>query len=668
MINFRTVAKTLLPVIFVLSVCLVKAETASYDDVQKVARNFMKRSFDRTDSIVEVVKFDTLDITTMYAFNFEKGGYVLVSGSYNADPILAYSNSDKFLPKDSINNEGVLEFLDDCKKIILGIEKSSDETRSVSDSESGRKWKEWFSEREKIYAMAEEEDILEVKDLLYDSLRGGNVKWNQNGCEGEKATYYDKNLEKWVVTNNPNNISYNIKMPPVENCKEHGYAGCIPVAIGQVMWKWKWPQFVSYNHIEKEGDKKIEKKYTSEYTWDSMPARLSVSSSIRNMNEISTLLRDCGYMLDADYYCSGTATRTSDVCDIMIRKNLIDYNCYGVIYTDSCTNRSWNDTKNTYSISDWTKLIVTELIAGRPVVVGSTYWITENMYNGHGFVVSGYQKKVDGYYFYINYGWSGHYDSYYNMDFTATPKDKGERYAYTKDKEAIIGISPKKENETGEHNIVAECHTSTISEEGIGKLSFYVKNSNSYIVKIKYKSKEIKSYRKNTVGIEVKYSDCKYKDIDVIISRTSGNIFKDGFIELWYGENVKLQNKCELLCDTISVPTEYEVTFINNYGQVETYNGIFVKPDSIITANEDNSIDGVISIYPNPTTGIFNVESYQDNIENILVSNITGMKIKEIDKIKATHFAINLFDFPAGCYFVTVKTENSSIVKKIIKK
>lgn len=108
MINFRTVAKTVLPVIFVLSVCLVKAETASYDDVQKVARNFMKRSFDRTDSIVEVVKFDTLGITTMYAFNFEKGGYVLVSGSYKADPILAYSESDIFLPKDSIDSEGVL--------------------------------------------------------------------------------------------------------------------------------------------------------------------------------------------------------------------------------------------------------------------------------------------------------------------------------------------------------------------------------------------------------------------------------------------------------------------------------------------------------------------------------------------------------------------------------
>lgn len=210
MYYFRTVAKVLLPIFFVLSVCLVKAETASYDDVQKVARNFMKRSFDRTDSIVEVVKFDTLDITTMYAFNFEKGGYVLVSGSYNADPILAYSNSDKFLPKDSIDNEGVLEFLGDCKKIILELEKTSDETRSVSDSESEIKWKEWFSEKEDtIFAMGNEDVILEVNDLLYDSLRGGSVKWDQYGCYGEEETY-DWKTQTWI-SNNINNIAYNEK-------------------------------------------------------------------------------------------------------------------------------------------------------------------------------------------------------------------------------------------------------------------------------------------------------------------------------------------------------------------------------------------------------------------------------------------------------------------------
>ena len=513
--------------------------------------------------------------------------------------------------------------------------------------------------------MAEEDEILEVNDLLYDSLRGGNVKWNQYGCEGVEDTYNSK-TQTWI-SNNINNIAYNVKMPPVQDCMEHGYAGCVPVAIGQVMWKWKWPQSVSYTHIEKEGDKKIEKKYTSEYTWDSMPARLSVSSSIRNMNEISTLLRDCGYMLNANYKERGTSAYVSDIFDKMIKQNLIGYNCYGIIYTDSCTNRSWNDIKNTYSISDWTKLIVTELIAGRPVVVGTTYRIEDVNY-GHAIVVSGFQKKADGYYFYINYGWSGHYDSYYNMDFTATPKNKGELYAYTKDKEVVIGISPKKVNENGEHNIVAECHTSTISEDGIGKLSFYVKNANSYIVKIKYKREQIITLIQQTIGNDVSYiRNVSY--IDSLIKRSAGNIFKDGHVELWYGENINLQNKCKSLNgDTISVPTEYEVTFINNYGQVETYNGIFVKSDSIITANEDNSIDGVISIYPNPTTGIFNVDSYRDNIEYISVSNITGMKIKEIDKIKATHFAINLFDFPAGCYFVTVKTENSSIVKKIIKK
>lgn len=664
MYYFRTVAKVLLPIFFVLSVCLVKAETASYDDVQKVARNFMKRSFDRTDSIVEVVKFDTLDITTMYAFNFEKGGYVLVSGSYNADPILAYSNSDKFLPKDSIDNEGVLEFLGDCKKIILELEKTSDETRSVSDSESEIKWKEWFSEKEDtIFAMGNEDVILEVNDLLYDSLRGGSVKWDQYGCYGEEETY-DWKTQTWI-SNNINNIAYNVKMPPVEDCMEHGYAGCVPVAIGQVMWKWKWPETVSYTHVEKDGD---EKKYTSVYNWDSMPSRLLPTSSIRSMNEISTLLRDCGYMLNANYYCGGTSAYTSYVCDKMIRNNLIDYNCYETIYTDSCTNRRRYDLGSIYSISEWTKLIVTELIAGRPVIVSSCYWVSEKRYDAHGFVVSGFQKNVDGYYFYINYGWSGHYDSYYNMDFTATPKNKGERYAFTNDKEAVIGISPRKGNEKGEHNIVAECHTSTISEDGKGKLSFYVKNANSYILKIKYKKEQIIILIQQSIGNDVPYiSEVSY--IDSLIKRSAGNIFKDGLVELWYGENINLQNKCKSLYgDTISVPTEYEVTFINNYGQVETYNGIFVKPDSIITANENNSIDDVISIYPNPTTGIINVDSYQDNIEYISVSNIIGMKIKEIDKIKATHIAINLFDFPAGCYFVTVKTENSSIVKKLIKK
>lgn len=662
---FRNLAKSILPLFFVLSVCLVKAETASYDDVQKVARNFMKRSFGRTDSIIEVVKFDTLNITTMYAFNFEKGGYVLVSGSYNADPILAYSKSETFLPKDSIKNNGIIEFLNDCKSIILCEERMLENTRAEGDSESEKKWNEWFSEKEQIPYYDFENSVLEVEDLLYDSLRGGSVKWNQEGCANESAVW-DWNLRKYI-SNNINNICYNAQIPAIEGCREHGYTGCVPVSLGQVMWKWKWPLAVSYTHNEVVEEEKFEKKYYSEYTWDSMPTRLEPTSTVRNMNEISTLLRDCGYMLNASYECRGTSANNSDIYNILIKKNLIGYNCYGIIYTSDCINRNLSNPGNIYSTSDWTNVVITELIAGRPVIVGGIYK-EGDFYYGHSYVVSGFQKKIDGYYLYINFGWSGYCDSYYNMDFANTPKNRGESYAFTNDKEAVIGLSPRKNNESGIHNINAYCSKATIDDKGKSKLSFYVENANSYIAKVKYTGKEVKASIREKVGDDYIYSRCQYSDKDIVIYRSVGNLFKDGIIELWYSEKAKLTYEYKTKCDSFSAPLEYEVSFLNNYGQVETYKGFFVEEDGEVTHNEIYLSEDNISISPNPSTGFYILDSYTEKILKITVSDISGKKLKVIDQIKSQQKSLDLSDFPSGCYFVIVETEHSRIVKKIIKK
>ena len=468
MYYFRTVAKVLLPIFFVLSVCLVKAETASYDDVQKVARNFMKRSFDRTDSIVEVVKFDTLNITTMYAFNFEKGGYVLVSGSYKADPILAYSNFDKFLPKDSIDNEGLLKFLGDCStKIVF---KEEENLRSADDDKSAEKWNGW--KKNKFVSFYDPEVVTEVSDLLYDSVVGASVKWQQAGCPGESNV-----TEIWpdtVIrrTNNPLGISYNIMMPSVAGCA-HAVAGCVPTALAQVMRKWRWPESVSYVY---NGE-----TYTSEYTWDSMPARLSVSSSIRNMNEISTLLRDCGYMLNAEYGCGGTPAYNENIYDSLVRKDIIGYGAYGNIYTDEYNKTFYRNASDSYPMTEWLDIVTTELIAGRPVVVASTIKKVENSkvyMSAHCYVISGFQKREDGYYYYVNFGWGGKSDGYYNVNFTT------ENYIKTDIQTALIGFSPKKGNDNHEHDIKAKCVRSTIGNTG--HLSFNVENANSYILKIKY--------------------------------------------------------------------------------------------------------------------------------------------------------------------------------------
>ena len=658
MFNFRTVAKTVLPVIFVLSVCLVKAETASYDDVQKVARNFMKRSFDRTDSIVEVVKFDTLGITTMYAFNFEKGGYVLVSGSYKADPILAYSKSDKFLPKDSIDNEGLLEFLGDCStKIVF---KEEENLRSADDDISAEKWNGW-KKNKFVPIIHDPEVVTEVSDLLYDSIIGASIGWRQSGCPGEANTTYIYPDTVIVKNNNPLEISYNIMMPPVEGCA-HAVAGCTPTALAQVMRKWKWPQSVSYTHIEKEGDEKIEKKYTSEYTWDSMPARLSVSSSIRNMNEISTLLRDCGYMLDAEYGCSGTPASSENIYGKLVIKDIIGYGAYGNIYTDEYNKTFYRNASDSYPMTEWLDIVTTELIAGRPVVVASNVKkvVNSRVYmSGHCYVISGFQKRDDGYYYYVNFGWGGKSDGYYNVNFTT------ENYIKTDIQTALIGFSPKKGNDNHEHDIKAKCVRSTIGNTG--HLSFNVENANSYILKIKYMKKE-KSGGGSRIENGQIISYCRYRDElkEVILERKSGNIAKNGEVEVWNGDNIKLQNEYSTDCDVFSAPTIYEISFMNNYGQVVTIEGVFSDEektnDEIIVAEEE------ISIYPNPTTGIFSVDSHQENITKITVSDISGVIVKSMDQKEGSHYDLDLSENPAGCYFVSVLTENSSIVKKIIKK
>ncbi len=616
---FRTVAKTVLPIILVLSVCLVKAEKASYDDVQKVACNFMKRSFGRTDSIVEVVKFDTLGITTMYAINFEKGGYVLVSGSYKADPILAYSEYDKFLPKERIENEGVKEFLGDCNAEI--IYREDENLRSTDDEFSAKKWKDWL--KNKIYTPVyySETYIKEVPNLLYDSIIGDAVEWNQKVCY-EEILYSN-------TTENPRGICYNNMMPSVKGRCDHASAGCLPVALAQVMWKWKWPENIKYEYKGEE--------YTSEYTWDSMPTRLSVFSSTRNMKEISTLLRDCGYMLNVMYDCGPTGGIGEYIYDSLVNKNLIEYNGFGNIFTNEYSKLCENEPSVTYPMAEWLNMVVMDLIAGRPVIVSSII-----PPGGHCYVISGFQRQEDGCYFYVNFGWGGSQNGYYNIDFTT------DKYMKERKKMALIGFSPKKGNDDHKHDIKAKCVRSTIGNTG--HLSFNVKNANSYILKIKYLEK-----------------DCENQDDikEVFLYRRCGNIFKNGDLEVWYGDNIKLKNEYETKCGVFVAPTMYEISFINNYGQVEKFEGVFSEEEN--TAEENTMANDNISIYPNPTSGNFCIDSHQGNIVRISVSDISGKTIKMVDKIDKNRYDLDLSESPVGCYFVSVLTENSCIVKKIIK-
>lgn len=635
-IRKRNIA-VIITILFFCPLYDVEAKMVDLEEAKKVACNFMKRSFGRADEVKSVVTFDTLNVTTMYAFNFHNGGYVLTSGSLMSDPILAYSETDHFSPKDSIGNENLLIFLEACEKEVINREQKQLKGLSV---ESQEKWESWEVDYYYPPVYGQESLVEEVFDLLYKPNIGKAVQWMQSGCEGVWLTY---NRETDTYTsNNTRDICYNKMMPTVGSC-EHAVAGCTPTALSQVMWKWEWPNSVSYTYKDSQ--------INSAYTWDSMPPMLTVESTVRNMIEVSTLMRDCGYMLDAEYGCSGTSASNEYIFPNMISSGLIDYSAYRNIYTEEFSKRYNRNDSDTYPMSEWVSFIITDLIAGRPVIVASV---------SHAFVVSGFQKRDDGYYFYINYGWGvkQNKNGYYNLDFTTDNTINDAR------KSALIGLSPKKNNDNHEHDIHATCVQSTIGEHG--KLSFYVENANSYILKIKYLKNIVKGYTSRN-GVP---TSCQYQNLpqEIIIDRLSGNVFSDGVVDVWYKNNVQLEYEYETVCDKFTAPTMYEVTFMNNYGQIVTYEGTFSPENSVITTVEDGAIQDEVSVYPNPSTGIINVSSHCHTLSKITIYDILGTGVKTFDTQNRTKYELDLSDCSSGCYYVAVETDESKIVKRIIIK
>ena len=115
---------------------------------------------------------------------------------------------------------------------------------------------------------------------------------------------------------------------------------------------------------------------------------------------------------------------------------------------------------------------------------------------------------------------------------------------------------------------------------------------------------------------------------------------------------------------------------------------IMVTPDTTYNYQTDNSgighynlpvgidiQDGIkenknkgSQIYPNPANG-FNINLKENNkLENIIIYNSSGQKIKEIPGNKTTHEFINLEDQANGLYIIQIKnTNNQTTNKKFIK-
>jgi hypothetical protein len=80
-----------------------------------------------------------------------------------------------------------------------------------------------------------------------------------------------------------------------------------------------------------------------------------------------------------------------------------------------------------------------------------------------------------------------------------------------------------------------------------------------------------------------------------------------------------------------------------------------------------NALSEVNSIYPNPTSGILNINFNDNNMRTIAITDLTG-KIISVTKTENADHKLNMSDLTPGVYFVKISSsENSTIVYKVIK-
>lgn len=232
----------------------------------------------------------------------------------------------------------------------------------------------------------------------------------------------------WKQSSNANypyencSMVYNKYCPFINNGDSHlcghAAAGCVAIAVAQIMRYWEWP-YAADVPTTNGGSTKVK----IFYDWSLMPSTLSNSSTLEEANMTAGFIRDLGFDMHMNY---GESSGTLDCHAERAFKH------FG--YDENTIQFGLKS-----STEGWTNIMHSELAAGRPVYYGgySNFFLTE----GHNFVLDGYDS---GDLYHVNLGWGPYYNGYYFID---TITVGGSNYSYWQT--AIWGIQPAAQYCTG---------------------------------------------------------------------------------------------------------------------------------------------------------------------------------------------------------------------------
>jgi len=113
-----------------------------------------------------------------------------------------------------------------------------------------------------------------------------------------------------------------------------------------------------------------------------------------------------------------------------------------------------------------------------------------------------------------------------------------------------------------------------------------------------------------------------------------------------------------------TIPGYYDISLIasNDFG-VNTYmETIYVD----VISNISQTTEDYFEVYPNPSSGIFNIEQSSSTAKNIWVYDARGSLVVHHKNLWNKSLTIDLSEFDKGIYLLKVETEDKSFSKRII--
>lgn len=169
----------------------------------------------------------------------------------------------------------------------------------------------------------------------------------------------------------------------------------------------------------------------------------------------------------------------------------------------------------------------------------------------------------------------------------------------------------------------------------------------------------------------INLSDSRLNNIEVSIALNQPIQIKesDSLLVIRDGTEIEKYSLLEndiLSFDSVTQKLNYKNINALNNEKLVIFREIF-EIDNVLSIDEINST--TIELYPNPNEGVFMLEfgELQSQIIELVLHDIHGNIVKEFDLNKANKaIEVKINDLNSGIYFLTIKTGQTSIVKKIL--